>query len=202
MKNKALFYHKIFEDSPVGMTICDSSGQAIDANNAICDMVGATKEQILAQNYFRLESWKKSGLLDAAKKAVSKNKATSKKVTLTSSFGKEMTANVNFLPFEIKGEAYMLVTFDDLSKVKKAEDERKKLIVELRNAISEIETLRSILPLCSFCKKIRDDKGYWEQVDVYIQKHLFADISHSICPECFKKHYPQAYKSINKKKKK
>ncbi len=61
---------------------------------------------------------------------------------------------------------------------------------ELQKAHSEIRTLRGILPLCSFCKKIRDDKGYWEQVDVYIHKYSEADISHSVCPECMKQHYP------------
>ncbi len=61
---------------------------------------------------------------------------------------------------------------------------------QLSDYISEIQTLRGILPLCSFCKKIRDDKGYWEQVDVYIHKHSQADISHSICPDCAKEHYP------------
>ena len=60
----------------------------------------------------------------------------------------------------------------------------------LKQLSSEIKELRSILPLCLFCKKIRDDKGYWEQVDVYIHKHLQADISHGICPECAKEHYP------------
>ncbi|MEE8554009.1 MAG: response regulator, partial [Desulfobacterales bacterium] len=61
---------------------------------------------------------------------------------------------------------------------------------QLQKALDEIKTLRGILPLCSFCKKIRDDKGYWEQVDVYIHKHSQADISHSICPECAREHYP------------
>jgi len=61
---------------------------------------------------------------------------------------------------------------------------------QLQKALDEITTLRSILPLCSYCKKIRDDKGYWEQVDVYIHKHLQTDISHSVCPECAKEHYP------------
>ena len=73
---------------------------------------------------------------------------------------------------------------------KQAEKEREKLIKELQKALKEIKTLRGILPLCSFCKKIRDDKGYWEQVDVYIYKHSQADISHSICPDCAKEHYP------------
>ncbi len=79
---------------------------------------------------------------------------------------------------------------------KKLEEEKEKLIKELNNAISEIKTLRGILPICSFCKKIRDDKGYWEQVDVYIQKYSEADISHSICPDCMKKHYPEEYERI------
>jgi len=61
----------------------------------------------------------------------------------------------------------------------------------LQKALDEIKTLHGILPLCSFCKKIRNDKGYWEQVDIYIHKHTQADISHSICPDCLKKNYPE-----------
>ncbi|MCB2183100.1 MAG: response regulator [Desulfobulbaceae bacterium] len=61
---------------------------------------------------------------------------------------------------------------------------------ELEQALKEIKTLRGILPLCSYCKKIRDDKGYWEQVDVYIRKYSGADVSHSLCPDCRNKYYP------------
>ena len=78
----------------------------------------------------------------------------------------------------------------DITTLKRAEAERESTIVKLEKALSEIKTLRGILPLCSFCKKVRDDKGYWEQVDVYIDKYSEADISHGICPECLKKHYP------------
>lgn len=64
-------------------------------------------------------------------------------------------------------------------------------LTEQKSAQNEIQTLRNILPICSFCKKIRDDQGYWEQVDVYIRKHTETDFSHSICPECLEKHYPK-----------
>lgn len=64
-------------------------------------------------------------------------------------------------------------------------------ILKQKKAVEEIKTLRQILPLCSFCKKIRDDEGYWEQVDIYLHKHSQTDISHSVCPECMKKHYPE-----------
>lgn len=77
-----------------------------------------------------------------------------------------------------------------------AEASRDKIILTLQQALDEVKTLRGILPLCSFCKKIRDDKGYWEQVDVYIHKHSQADISHGICPDCIRKHYPEEYKSL------
>jgi two-component system cell cycle sensor histidine kinase/response regulator CckA len=75
-------------------------------------------------------------------------------------------------------------------------------ITERKQAEEEIKKLRGILPLCSYCKKVRDDDGYWEQVDVYIYKYSEADISHSICPECMKKHYPDEYASIDSDKNK
>ena len=90
-----------------------------------------------------------------------------------------------------QGEAiFFQGTVIDITERKKFEEEREKLIKELQEALKEIKTLRGILPLCSFCKKIRDDKGYWEQVDVYIHKHSQAEISHGICPDCVKEHYP------------
>jgi hypothetical protein len=78
----------------------------------------------------------------------------------------------------------------NITENKRAQIERDKVTEELKKALYEIKTLRGILPLCSYCKKIRDDKGYWEKVDVYLHKHSQADISHSICPECAKEHYP------------
>lgn len=67
--------------------------------------------------------------------------------------------------------------------------ELRRVNKELQKALAEIKTLRGILPLCSFCKKIRNAKGEWEDVDAYIYKHTEADISHGVCPECYKKYY-------------
>lgn len=71
-------------------------------------------------------------------------------------------------------------------------------VANLKKALGEVKTLRGILPICSFCKKIRDDKGYWDQVEVYVSQHTDADFSHSVCPECMAKHYPGI--DISKKK--
>lgn len=82
-----------------------------------------------------------------------------------------------------------LKTEIDTRKVREREKER--LITELREALEHIKTLRGIIPICASCKKIRDDAGYWQQVEGYIMKHSDVSFSHSICPECVKKLYPE-----------
>lgn len=69
--------------------------------------------------------------------------------------------------------------------------DRERLIVELQQALAEVKTLSGLLPICSYCKKIRDDKGYWNQLERYISKHADVLFSHGICPECLKKYYPE-----------
>ena len=80
----------------------------------------------------------------------------------------------------------------DITERNKAEREREKLIAELQQALVEIKTLRGIVPICASCKKIRDDKGYWEQVESFVSKHTDAQFSHGICPDCTKKYFPSA----------
>lgn len=84
----------------------------------------------------------------------------------------------------------------DITERKGIEEEREKLIFELQEALARVKTLSGMLPICSSCKKIRDDKGYWRQIEVYVRDHSEADFSHGICPECSKKLYPD----LNEKK--
>jgi uncharacterized membrane protein YccC len=73
---------------------------------------------------------------------------------------------------------------------KRAEEERERLIRELQDALENIKTLRGLLPICSSCKKIRDDHGYWNQLETYIGAHTDAEFTHGLCPECIQKLYP------------
>lgn len=66
-------------------------------------------------------------------------------------------------------------------------------VESLQSALNEVKALRGILPICSFCKKIRNDDGYWDQVEVYVANHSDADFSHSICPDCMKKNYGEFF---------
>ena len=83
---------------------------------------------------------------------------------------------------------------NEIGERKRVENERERLIHELQEALAEVKTLSGLLPICSSCKKIRDDKGYWNQIESYISKYSEAEFSHGICPECAKKLYPEFYK--------
>ena len=71
------------------------------------------------------------------------------------------------------------------------EQERAQLLRQLQDALANIKRLQGLLPICAACKKIRDDHGYWSQVEVYISTHSDAEFTHSICPGCLQKHYPE-----------
>ena len=83
---------------------------------------------------------------------------------------------------------------DYIAALKQAEEERERLIGELQEALASIKTLSGLLPICYSCKQIRDDKGYWNQIEAYIGKHTEAEFTHGICPACAKALYPDLYR--------
>lgn len=101
-------------------------------------------------------------------------------------------------PFNLHSEGKTVVLWIaiNITEKKKAQQERDKAIEELKQALGEIKTLRGILPVCSYCKQVRDDKGYWEELDHYVQKHTEASVSHGVCPDCKKKHFPELFPEL------
>ncbi len=81
-------------------------------------------------------------------------------------------------------------SFRDITERKRAEKERERLITELQDALADVKLLSGLVPICASCKKIRDDQGYWTQIESYIQDRSDAKFSHSICPDCAAKLYP------------
>jgi len=77
----------------------------------------------------------------------------------------------------------------DISERRRAERERECLLDDLQKVLGQVKTLSGLLPICAHCKKIRDDKGYWNQIELYIRQHSSASFTHSICPDCAARHY-------------
>lgn len=92
---------------------------------------------------------------------------------------------------DAKGKVAGLVGIaSDITERKRAQEERERLISVLQSALADVKTLSGLVPICANCKKIRDDKGFWTQVEAYIQERSHARFSHGICPDCMKKLYP------------
>jgi len=84
-------------------------------------------------------------------------------------------------------------------RVVELQESLEQRISELELAMSQIRTLRGLFPMCASCKKVRNDQGYWQQVEDYLMEHSEAAFSHALCPDCLKKHYPE-YEKIKAKK--
>jgi two-component system, response regulator PdtaR len=87
-----------------------------------------------------------------------------------------------------------IARFGDLMSLRYLNAELEARNAELQEALDKVNMLSGLLPICSHCKKIRDDAGYWQQVEVYIRDHSEAEFSHGICPECMRNFYPDFYK--------
>lgn len=97
-------------------------------------------------------------------------------------------------PIFENGQVVAAVTaFRDITEEKKLSEEREGLIRQLQESLDTIKTLRGILPICAACKKIRDDEGYWNQIEAYIRDHTGYQFSHGICPDCARKLYPECF---------
>ena len=112
--------------------------------------------------------------------------------------GTEFKIELSMSSYENRGTWNTVGIVRDISRRKAREKEKEQMIRELQTALDEIKTLKGIVPICASCKKIRDDKGFWNDVETYVQKHSQAEFSHGICPECRQKLYPEFSGKKNK----
>lgn len=201
LKDEVIRRQILVEQSRDGIVVLDQDGKVYEANQQYARMLGYSMEELRQLYVWDWDTqWTKEQLMKDLQKVdeAGDHFETNHRRKDGTVYDVEISTNGSVY----RGQKLIFCVCRDITERKRAQREREKLIKELQQALKEIRTLRGILPLCSFCKKIRNDKGYWEQVDVYIHKHSQADISHSVCPECMKKHYPEEYASISAQKKK
>lgn len=178
-----------------GLIITDLNGTIRFANPSFCKMFDYSLDDIIDKNAAELFSTKEVRTFSDVVAIVDISKNDSQEFVVESKGGKsfavEVTAsNVTSSSGELAGK---MASFIDITKRKEIEADREKLICKLQDALNKIKTLRGIIPICASCKKIRDDKGYWNQLESYIREHSEAHFSHGICPECAEKLYPDLH---------
>ena len=85
------------------------------------------------------------------------------------------------------GERVIYSVARDITDAKRAEEEREQLLHELKAAVAEVKTLQEILPICSYCRRVRDDQNYWHQVEAYLVDHSEIRFTHGVCPQCLER---------------
>jgi PAS domain S-box-containing protein len=195
LKDAESRYTTLFSTVPVGLYRTTSDGQILDANPALLEMLGYPDQAaMLAHNASELyanpedyQKWRQRMERDGL--------VQNYETQLLCRNGKfcwvQDSAKAVYDPRT--RQTYYEGSLEDITERKAAEDEREKLIQELQEALAKVKTLHGLLPICSACKKIRDDKGYWNQIEVYIQSHSDAEFTHSFCPECMRRLYPEIF---------
>ena len=192
MEKDRLKFQAIFEHSPLAIMYTDAGGTITTANENAVRLFGASKEKLIGFSYLSIRD---ELMQDAISKALSgqQTRFEGEYVTVTGNMLTQMRAN--FSPaFSSDGSVSGVIgIFEDISERRLVEKDRERLIRELKDALAKIKTLSGLVPICASCKKVRDDQGYWNQIDAYFRDHSDIDFTHGLCPECAKRYYDDLY---------
>jgi PAS domain S-box-containing protein len=185
-------FRNLYDDAPVGYFEYDLRGNITCVNRTELKMLGYSAEEMIGQPCWKFIVDEAAREQILAKLAGTRPPAAGLERTYRRKDGTTFPVlfEDRLLTDENAHVTGIRTAIQDITDRKQAEEQRNKLITELQKTLSEVKTLRGFLPICSHCKKIRDDKGYWNQIESYIHKHSDAEFSHGICPECAQKYYP------------
>lgn len=209
MINKRLLYEiqsgeekfsKAFHSSPYALSLTRlSDGKFLNFNECFLRMFGYTSDDIAGKTSLELSIWYDSQDRKTISDDLRKHGSIKERELLLQHKSGNIICGLAWCDLlVVDHEACVLSSIIDITDRKQQQFERESLIEKLQQAIADVQTLSGLLPICSSCKKIRDDKGYWNSLEAYLHKHSPARFSHSICPDCRKKLYPEY--AENKKK--
>jgi PAS domain S-box-containing protein len=185
-------FSKAFHSSPDAITLSNlSDGRIFEVNDGFERMTGYASAEIVGKTSVEINLLHRQGdradLVDELSRTGS---LRGKEVQLRKKSGDIAFGLCSAEIIAMNDQRIVLSSISDITERKRKEEEREVLICELQKALSEIKTLSGMLPICSRCKKIRDDQGYWKQIEAYISERSDAEFSHGICPDCMKILYP------------
>ena len=192
LRGKTVEQEIILGNAPVGISLV-RDGKIIWLNSRMADIFGFEKGEMQDKDM------KQSHLSQESYESFRQN-AFAVLATGQPYFSEELRKRKDATPFwcNFMGNALdpqniskgVIWIYRDITEQKQAEAEREKLFSELKQALSEIKKLSGLLPICAACKKIRNDEGYWQQIETYIKERSEAEFTHGICPDCATKYYP------------
>jgi PAS domain S-box-containing protein len=193
MEEKLRQLSRAVEQSPASIVITNRAGDIEYVNPKFIEVTGYTLAEVLGRNPRVLKSGEMSpeayGVLW---RTITAGKEWSGEFHNKKKNGELFWESASISPIRDPAGrvTHYVAVKEDITARKQTEAERDTLIKDLQEALANVKSLSGLLPICASCKKIRDDQGYWSQVESYIQKHSDATFTHGICPDCIKKFYP------------
>jgi PAS domain S-box-containing protein len=185
-------FSKAFRSSPYALLLSRlSDGLMLDVNNAFSVITGYGYSEAVGKTTFDLNLWcNADDRISMMREMLDWGKVEGREFQFLKKAGEVMTGLYYGELIVIDNQQCLLSSINDITERKLSEEDLRKSNLELQAALNEVKTLSGLLPICSNCKKIRDDKGYWNQIESYIQTHSDASFTHGICPDCMKRLYP------------
>jgi PAS domain S-box-containing protein len=186
---KQAYFVQLFDSSPEAIVILDEYDRVQNLNKEFTKMFGYTLEESMGQQIHELVA--SQDLRDEALALTNKvahGEMISFETVRKKKDGSLFDVWILAAPIYVEGGKIALYgMYRDITERKRIEKEREQLIHDLQEALANIKTLRGLIPICAWCKKVRNDTGYWNQVETYIEQQADVKFSHGICPDCFAK---------------
>jgi PAS domain S-box-containing protein len=180
-------YRAVMEQSADGIYLVDvETKRLLEANPAFAQMLGYTTEEIVKLSIYDFVDADRRNIDQRFQDILSMEGSVASERQYRRKDGALLDVWVSVNVISYRGRKVMCTIARDITERKRAGEEREKLIGELTEALNNIKTLRGLIPICASCKKIRDDQGYWQQVEVYVRDRSEAEFSHGLCPDCVK----------------
>ena len=201
LANSERKYRDVLESSLEGIIAFNpNNGELLEANRYFANMVGCPPASLLGRNVFDFVELFGRKPEDIVSRVMGEGKFRFGETVLKKADGSKLIIDVSAVAVEEEEGSIVYAVLHDLTERKIAEEARNKLIGQLKDALSNVKRLSGLLPICASCKKIRDDKGYWRQIEQYIAEHSEADFTHGLCPQCIKELYSDLDKGgLNKR---
>jgi len=178
---------KLIENMKDGILVLDKQNRVVDVNPALITLFGTAAPLIGEPMQELFPHW------SSLAKTFAGHESVEQEIQMAGTPSRFLHVRFIGLRDRAGSEQGSLLILQDVTARKALETEREELINTLQTALSQVKTLRGLLPICASCKKIRDDQGYWQDVTVYVRDHTEANFTHGMCPDCMKKYYPDYF---------